>query len=164
MRVLEWRHRGWFARTFDLMEDEKPIARLEFRGWGFGATLATSSGRDYTLAIRGLFRWSVVVRDDRGFDVATMRIGWRGQGEPTLVDGRRLRWDAENAWATRWALDDPERGARIARVHMGPILHLDARVEIEEGAPPDDVLLPLLALAWYSAVITNQAMMTAGAG
>ena len=159
MRTLFWRHRGWWTWTFELMEGDRRLAVLAPSGWTMRATLSIE-GHESQIHARGLFRWRIAL-EDGGREWATMTMGFRGQGEPTLSDGRRFRWYPENFWGTRWVLEDPERGWR-ARVHMDKVLKMDARVDVEDGAPDEATLVRVLALAWYSAVISMQSATSAG--
>lgn len=163
MRELRWEHRGWFARRWELMESDRVLATLTQRGWGFNADLE-HAGRRWRLEMAGVFRWSIRLVDEEGVERATMKMGWRGQGSPTWENGRRFLWDVENWWGTRWSLDEPERGARVADVHMDAFLRMNARAQVHEGAPPDELLVPLLALTWLSVIVTTQAASSAGAG
>lgn len=163
MRELRWKHRGWFARSFDLLEGERVLATLAQRGWsGMDADL-TMGDRKLKLETTGTFRWTMRVLDEQGILLASMRLGWRGNGTPTLADGRAFAWDAETWWGSRWVLDQKGAG-RIALVHMDRFLRMDARLEVDPGTLRDDELIPLLALTWLSVVLMAQAATTAGAG
>lgn len=163
MRELRWKHHGWFARSFDLLEDDRVLATLAQRGWsGMNGELRIGA-RAYRVETTGLFRWSIRIADEHGTTLASMRVGWRGNGAPQLADGRAFSWDVDNWWGTRWRLDAKGSG-RIALVHMDRFLRMDARMEVEPHGLRDEDLLPILALTWFSVVLTTQAAASAGAG
>lgn len=142
-RALEWRHRGWFARAFDLLEGGRTLATLRQKGMGFDAEL-DAGGRRFQVDVKGVLRWTIQVRDDQGLVRATLPLGWRGQGVVTLHDGRRFRFDAETWSGRRWTVDD-EAGVQVARVDFARFLQMDARVEVDAKTLPEDDLLSILA-------------------
>lgn len=160
-RRLHWRHRGWMARRFDLVEGERTVARLEQRGLGFDADLDVG-GRAWRAEVRGFLRWTIEVKDEAGVVRASLPLGWRGQGTVHLADGRRYAWDAESFWGTRWTLDD-EAGVTVARVRLDRFLRMDAAVEAWPHDLKEDDLVALLSASWLALVVTTQAAVVAGA-
>lgn len=159
-RTLEWRHKGWTARAFDLVEGGRTVASVQQKGFGFDARLDVG-GRRWEADVKGVLRWTIEVRDETGAPRVTLPLGWRGQGTARLADGRRFRWDAESFWGTRWALDD-EAGVQVARVALARFLKMDAKVEVTGHHLAEDDLVALLAATWLALVVTTQAAVVAG--
>lgn len=159
-RSLRWRHKGWTARRFDLVDGDRVLASLRQRRLGFDADLDVG-GRAWRADVEGVLRWTVTVRDEAGAVRATLPLGWRGQGTVKLADGRRFTWDTETFWGTRWVLDDAA-GVTVARVLLDRFLVMDARVEAHPVGLAEDDLVALLSACWLALVVTTQAAVVSG--
>lgn len=162
MKRWQWKHEGWIARRWDLLEGTRVVASLRQRGWSGADADLTVLGRAWKLDTTGVFRWRIAAVDEGGHEVAHMAVNWRGTGEPILSDGRRFRWDAVNLWGSRYELKDAEGGV-VARVHMDRFLVMDASMDIEEGRLTETELVALLAVSWHALVLTMAAAASAGA-
>lgn len=161
VRRFEWRHKGWFARAFDLVEGGSVVATLRQHRLGFDAGLYLGQRR-WEADVSGVMRWTIRIVDDVGKERATLPLGWRGQGTIVLGDGRRYAWDADSWSGARWRLTDGA-GVDVARVKLDKFLRMDGHVDVEQPtALSDDDLMALLAASWFALVVTTQAAVVSG--
>lgn len=156
-RNLRWTHESLWRREWRLVEEGHDVLRLRQKGMlGTDADL-DMLGERWRVQAAGWLRPVVGVLDASERTRASMRLGWRGQGEPELADGRRFSWDAESWLGTRWSLKDAS-GRRVFLVDAGASWGFEGAVTVEDGHGLDEGdLLALMALTWNTLLTTLQA-------
>lgn len=148
-----WRRRGFFSRTYDLLDPgnpEEPFATLRWREailvWRSRADLVTPEGT-WRFVPEGAFGRTVRVLGADGVAVATFRRSWR-RGTLALEDGRTLAW-RRPAWLARaWVFED-ENGTEWLRVRSRFFSWLGV-AELELGSSvPAGVRALLAGFAFY---------------
>ncbi|MGD1991703.1 MAG: hypothetical protein PVI59_00790 [Anaerolineae bacterium] len=147
-QTLEWRESKRTKRLDELRRGDQILATLRWEGWFSKRAFAHSPegawefDRPKPLS-KDVKVWAM------GSDepLAVLTFGWLGgNGSMKLSDGRKLRWEATNFWATDWAFRTRSGEMLTHFVDNSGFVERRTLVEIRSGAltPVDRDLLLLL--------------------
>lgn len=163
---LEWRQPKTFADWYELHSEDQVLGTLTFPS--LLSTLATAETvvGSWTLEEAGILDQRVLVRDaGSGLELAVFYPNLMGDGTVELRDGRRLRWEATNFWATNWRFVDELGNEPVslrsgrASARLRDLLKNEATLEVMDnshsGWDASEILL-LAAMGWYLMIRRQQ--------
>jgi hypothetical protein len=165
--LLEWTQPRVFDRLFELREGETPVGTLVWEGVLSRLATADTCLGSWEIEEIGLVSRTVEVREaGLGRLVATFSARLMGDGTLEFADGRRLRWESLNFWATDWCfIDDAgmqpvllEEG--VADAGWRDMFKMQYTVTLERSAYSAQEQVMLAALGLY---LIFQRRQTAGA-
>lgn len=159
VNTYRWKQTGWWRAGWVLTEGERVVAEIEPRGFGMMEAELHQGAHRWRIHLRGVMKWRLEVEDAAGAHVATMPLGWCGEGTIHLADGRSFAWEPETPWGNRWRLRALD-GAVLAHARTDRWLESSARIDIVRPRLAEDELSLLLAVGWFGTVVAT--MGTAG--
>ena len=168
---LEWTQPRVFDRLFELHEGQAPVGALVWEGALSRLATANTCVGSWEIEEVGLLSRTVEVREaSTGRLVATFVAKLMGDGTLEFADGRLLRWESLNFWATDWCFID-DKGMQPVLLEEGvagagwrDVFKTQYTVTLERSgySAPEQVMLSALGL--YLIVQRRQAAAVASAG
>jgi hypothetical protein len=163
--ALEWRESKRTKRLDELRRGDQILATLRWEGCFSKRAFAHSPEGAWEFDRPKPFSkdvkvWIAVAEDP----VATLTFGWLG-GDGTMerADGRTLRWEATNFWATNWAFRTGSGETLIHFLDNSGFLERRTLIEFRPGVlPPSDRDL-LLLLGRYLMILQSDDAAAAAA-
>lgn len=161
---LEWVQPSALKMQYELRAGDELAATLRFRS-SFGS-FATGENADgcWTFKRIGFWQTRVTVRAcGEDVDIATFKNNtWSGGGTLELATGRKFL-ATTNFWHTNLEFQD-ESGVTLIKLMSGGLIHLSAKVNVEQNAVNLPELPWLVMLGWYLVVMMHIDSATAAAG
>ncbi len=146
--VLEWRESKRTRRMDELQREDQVLATLRWEGCFSKRAFAHSPEGAWEFDRPQPFSKNVKAWTSGSDDpLATLTFGWLGgDGSMKRSDGRTLRWEATNFWATDWAFRTESGETLVHFVDNSGFLERRTLIEFRPGllSPTDRDLLFLL--------------------
>ena len=153
-----WTQPKSIQRHFELKSGTDVYATLTWQKAFGSLALGRFAGEEITLKRGGFIRPYVSVRSaPKGQDVALLRMGFGGNGELQLADGRKYTLQKLSFWKAQWGLT-AWNGMLLFRIHeKRGILKHTAEVKLDSllGGPSPN-LTKLLVISWYAVMLIRQ--------
>jgi hypothetical protein len=154
---LMWKQTRWGGRYFELLSGEDIIGVLYWPKWLSDRAVVKSGDGKWVIDRVGFFRDRVVVTEvDSGAEVASFEMGWLGDGDVTLANGKVYKWFRTGILSNNWVLED-ENGDLVLEIKewMHWFKHR-AQIVLRVGSITRPELPLLIYMSWYLAYMQMQ--------
>ena len=165
----EWLQPKTFQNRFELRDEERVFAALEFPKMFGSLATATTSAASWTFKRVGFFNTRITVRGENlDEDLAVYHPRWTGtQGTLDLGGDTRYTWKVANFWATQFVWETADGKPLITyrpgveAGNMTDWFKMQARVEFSPEAAAGDfrkteTFALLVTLGWYLMLLKYQ--------
>jgi hypothetical protein len=152
---LRWRQPSFWTRHYELTDDNRPYARLEWQSFLSSKARATFRDTTWEFQRRGIFRRRVTIHLlATGQSVGEMAMRWSGAGTLQMADGSQYEWCRYNFWSTRFGFESA--GRPIAEFHRRFGLRTNVDVAVRAAGTDAPHLSLLLTLGMYLMMLIEQ--------
>lgn len=154
---LLWKQTNWGGRYFELLSGDDVVGVLYWPKWLSDHAVVESGDGKWVIDRVGFFRDRVVVTDvHSGSKVAKFEIGWLGDGEVVLANGRVYNWYRTGILSNNWTLADENDDLVFEVKEWMHWFKHRAQIVLRVGSITRPELPLLIYLGWYLAFMQMQ--------